>query len=122
MMRVLIVDDEPLIKRVLTLCLERAGYAVECACDGADALERVRAQSPDFMITDVNMPGMGGEELCRAIHAEFPGRSFPILVVTATTSRASCAWALDIPNTDLLEKPISPRNLIARLRRTAAAA
>ena len=120
MMRVLIVDDEPLVKRVLTHCLEREGYAVDCACNGEAALERIRAQSPDLLITDVNMPGMSGEDLCRAIHAEFPQRRFPILVMTSSSGRECRAWAEGIPDTDFVEKPVSPRILITRLGRLAA--
>ena len=120
MMRILIVDDEPLVKRVLTLCLKREGYEVDSAGDGAAALERIRTQAPDFLITDINMPGMSGEELCRTIHTEFPQRRFPILVMTSSTGRESREWANNIPNTEFLEKPLSPRNLIARLGRLAA--
>ena len=122
MMRVLIVDDEPLVKRVLALCLQREGYAVEAVAEGSAALARVRAQAPDLLITDIHMPGMGGEELCRAIHAEFPQRRFPILVMTSSSGRESRAWAEDIPNTHFLEKPLSPHNLLARLRRVAVPA
>jgi len=119
-MRVLIVDDEPHVMRVLSLCLTRAGYEVDQAMDGAAALEMINARAPDFLITDVHMPGMGGEQLCRAIHAQFPDRRFPILVMTSMTARENREWASRIPNTEFLEKPLSPRSLIDRLGRHAA--
>ncbi|MFA5913335.1 MAG: response regulator [Burkholderiales bacterium] len=119
-MRILIVDDEPHVMRVLTLCLRREGYEVDSASDGAAALTRIRSQPPDFLITDISMPGMNGEQLCRAIHAEFPQRRFPILVMTSMTGCENREWASRIPNTDFLEKPLSPRNLIARLAGFAA--
>ncbi len=119
-MRILIVDDEPHVTRVLTLCLKREGYEVDCASNGAAALTRIRSQFPDFLITDINMPGMNGEQLCRAIQAEFPQRRFPILVMTSLTGAENREWAGTIPNTDFLEKPLSPRNLIAKLGSLAA--
>jgi DNA-binding response OmpR family regulator len=119
-MRILIVDDEPHVTRVLSLCLTRAGYDVDHAPDGAAALEKIGARPPDFLITDVNMPGMGGEQLCRAIHAQYPDRRFPILVMTSMTARENREWASKIPNTEFLEKPLSPRSLIDRLGAHAA--
>jgi len=114
-MRVLIVDDEPHVMRVLELTLTRAGYRVLCVTDGSAALDSIRLHAPDVLITDIQMPVMNGRELCEAIHAEFPARSFPILVMTSGTARENREWASRIPNTDFLEKPLSPRNLIARL-------
>ena len=114
-MRILIVDDEPHVTRVLKLCLMREGHEVDCVTDGHAALARIRARAPDYLITDIQMPGMNGRELCSAIHAEFPQREFPILVMTSMTARENREWAAAIPNTDFLEKPLSPRNLVARL-------
>lgn len=114
-MRILIVDDEPHVTRVLKLCLAREGHEVECVGDGSAALAAIRMRAPDYLITDIQMPGMGGKELCLAIHAEFPQRDFPILVMTSMTARENREWAAEIPNTDFLEKPLSPRNLIVRL-------
>ena len=119
-MRILIVDDEPHVMRVLKLYLTREGHEVDCALDGAAGLAMIRAQAPDFLITDIQMPVMNGQELCRAIHAEFPQRRFPILVMTSMTARENREWASEIPDTDFLEKPLSPRNLIMQLASHAA--
>lgn len=119
-MRILIVEDEPHVMRVLTLCLRREGHEIVCAPDGAAGLAKIRVQAPDFLITDLHMPGMNGQELCRAIQAEFPQRSFPILIMTSMTARENREWASQIPDADFLEKPLSPRNLIARLGGYAA--
>jgi len=120
-MRILIVDDEPHVMRVLKLCLTREGHEIDCAGEGKAALVKIRERAPDLVITDVQMPGMGGQELCSAIHAEFPERRFPILVMTSMTARENREWAAKIPNTDFLEKPLSPRNLIARIGEHAPA-
>ena len=120
-MRILIADDEPHVFRVLKVFLERAGHSVDHAPNGALALEAVRLKAPDFLITDIQMPGMNGRELCAAIHAEFPERTFPILVMTSMTARENREWAGRIPNTEFLEKPLSPRTLIAKLSERQAA-
>ena len=120
-MRILIVDDEPHVMRVLKLCLAREGHEIDCAGEGRAALAKIRERAPELVITDVQMPGMGGQELCSAIHAEFPERRFPILVMTSMTARENREWAAKIPNTDFLEKPLSPRNLIARIGEYASA-
>ena len=117
MKRVLIVDDEPHVRRVLQLTLERAGYAVKTAYDGQAGLEHVLADPPDVLITDINMPRMTGRDLVQALHAAMPLREFPILVMTSLTAREERVWVSAIPGIDFLEKPLSPRELVARLAR-----
>ena len=112
---VLIVDDEPVGVLVIRRCLERAGHETECAGDGAAALEKIRECAPDLLITDIQMPVMGGEKLCSAIRAEFPDRRFPIIVITATIERGTREWITKIPGAEFLEKPFSPRQIVARV-------
>ena len=78
MKRILIVDDEPHVVRVLKLALERAGYLVDQAGDGKEALEYLQRSEPDVLITDIDMPRMTGRELCTHIDKELPDRSFQI--------------------------------------------
>lgn len=118
--RILLVDDQPHVVRVLRLTLEREGYTVEVAGNGAIAIEQIRMQAPDVLITDIQMPVMTGEALCRTIHAEFPQRAFPILVMTSMTERDNRKWAGEIPNTQFLEKPLSPRSLVSTLAKLVA--
>ena len=119
-MRILIVDDEPIGVLVIKRCLERAGHQTECAGDGAAALEKIRERAPDLLITDIQMPVMCGEKLCDAIRAEFPDRRFPIIVMTATVERGIREWVARIPGAELLEKPFSPRQIVARVDEHAA--
>lgn len=114
-MRILIVDDEPIGALVIKRCLERAGHETECASDGAAALEKIRERAPDLLITDIQMPVMCGEKLCGAIQAEFPDRRFPIIVMTATLERGTRDWVAGIPGAEFLEKPFSPRQIVARV-------
>jgi len=115
MKRILIVDDEPHVVRVLRLRLEREGYHVEEANEGKQALSLIRACPPDVLITDIQMHGMNGRELCLAVHAELPEREFLTLVFTSMTAREERDWVKQLPHTEFLEKPISPRLLSARL-------
>jgi chemosensory pili system protein ChpA (sensor histidine kinase/response regulator) len=113
--RVLIVDDEAVVVRVLKLVLERSGYAVESSSNGQAALERIIEQAPDVLITDIEMPRMTGEELCKQIHESFPERDYPIFVVTSVTTLEHRVWSSEIPKIVFLEKPVSARKLLAAL-------
>lgn len=118
---ILIADDQPHVIRVLKLTLEREGYEIDSVGNGAAALERIRQRAPDVLITDIQMPLMSGHELCCAIRAEFPQRTFPIFVMTSMTERDNWRWSSEIGNTRLLEKPLSPRNLVKELAGLAIA-
>lgn len=115
MKRILIADDERHVLRVLSQSLERAGFAVEGVLNGAAALDSVRAQPPDVLITDIQMPRMTGEELCKRIQQEMPERRFLIFVVTSRTEVEHREWSREIDNLQFLEKPISIRSLVAKL-------
>jgi len=115
MKRILIADDEPYVVRVLKLSLERAGYQVEWVNNGKLALERVHADPPDVLITDIQMPMMTGKELCARIKAELPQRDFLIFVVTSRTEVEHREWSSQMDKLMFLEKPVSMRNLLAKL-------
>lgn len=115
MKRILIVDDEPDVIRVLKLSLRPRGYDVESLCDPRLALDKIRSFAPDALITDVQMPGMSGRELCERIESELPLREFLILVMTAMSARENREWVGRIRNAHYLEKPLSPRSLVTLL-------
>ena len=115
MRSILVVDDDPNVSRVTKLRLEQEGYHVEVARDGAVALERLREQTFDAVITDVVMPGMDGRELCERIGEEFPDRKFFIFVATSSTEGEHRDWAGQMSRTEFLEKPLSLRHLADRL-------
>jgi CheY-like chemotaxis protein len=120
MKRILIVDDEANVTRVLKLMLERAGHAVRTAPDGEAGLASVLAEPPDAVITDIQMPRMDGRQLVRAIHERLPGRRFPIFVMTSMTAREEREWVSKIARVEFLEKPVSPRQLVGRLAQSFA--
>lgn len=117
MKKILIVDDEPHMLRVLKLTLERAGYRVQTEPDGRAGLEHVLAEPPDVLISDIKMPRMDGRDLVKAVHQALPERSFPIMVMSSLTAREEREWVRAIGNVEFLEKPVSPRQLVGRLAR-----
>jgi DNA-binding response OmpR family regulator len=112
---VLIVDDEAHVVRVLRLMLEREGYAVATAADGAEALSKMAGRRPDVMITDIQMQGMNGRDLCRAVRERYAPEPFLVLVMTSMTGAEERSWVRELANVEFLEKPLSPRQLVARL-------
>lgn len=115
MKRILIVDDEPHITRVLKLYLERVGYAVDTAQNGRAALDDILKSAPDALMTDIQMPLMTGKQLCLAIEEQLPQRTFPIFVMTSMTDREHREWTQKISNLEFLEKPLSMRAMTRAL-------
>jgi len=111
--RVLVVDDDPQIRRVLRTTLISQGYEVVDARSGDEALERVRAEKLDVVILDMNMPGMNGIETCRLIRA---GSDIAIIMLTVRDSEADKVEALDAGADDYVTKPFGSPELLARIR------
>lgn len=115
MTKVLLVDDEPQIRRIMRLALEKGGFSVDTAENGEVALAKIRLDAPDVLITDIEMPRMDGRALCAAIEKEFASRDFPIFVLTSLTEREHRDWSASIANLSFQEKPVSVRKLIGTL-------
>jgi DNA-binding response OmpR family regulator len=112
MKRVLIVDDEPHVIRIMRLALENAGYHVDEASNGLQALEYLQQQHPDAMITDIDMPRMNGRDLCLEIGETMPDRMFRIYVLTARAEDEHRVWSATLDNLEFMEKPVSVRRLV----------
>lgn len=112
---ILIVDDEAHVIRVLRLMLERSGYLVISASDGNEALAKMADRRPDAMVSDIQMAGMDGRELCRTVRTRYADEPFLILVMTSMTASDEREWVRQLANIEFLEKPLSPRQLVARL-------
>ena len=115
MKRILIVDDEPHVIRIMRLALENAGYQVDEAAHGLQAMEYLKEHCPDAMITDIDMPRMNGRELCTEIERSMPERPFPIFVLTARAEDEHRQWSAQLDNLDFMEKPVSIRRMLAML-------
>lgn len=111
--RILIVDDDPQIRRVMRVTLTGQGYEVDDAKDGESALERLRAQRFDLVLLDMNMPGMDGLEACRSIRSQ---SEVAIIMLTVRDAEADKIEALDAGADDYITKPFSPPELLARIR------
>jgi DNA-binding response OmpR family regulator len=119
--RILVADDDPKHAQLIKIYLEREGHQVLTVGDGRAALEQARARRPDLIVLDVMMPIVDGLDVCRILRAE---SNVAILLVTARSSENDMLLGLDIGADDYLSKPVSPRELTARvralLRRTGA--
>lgn len=113
--RILVVDDEPQIRRIMRTTLTGVGYEVDDAKTGEEALEKVREFRPDLVMLDMNMPGMGGLAACKAIRAD---TNLAIIMLTVRNSEQDKVAALDAGADDYVTKPFSTPELLARIRAT----
>ena len=113
--RILVVDDDPQIRRALRVSLSARGYEVEDARGGEEALNRLREEFFDLVLLDMNMPGMGGKEVCRLIRA---GSETAIIMLTVSSAEKDKVAALDAGADDYVTKPFSMPELLARIRAT----
>ncbi|MCX6054788.1 MAG: response regulator transcription factor [Chloroflexi bacterium] len=111
--KILVVDDEPQIVKVLKAYLEKDGFHVITASDGRAALATFDHEKPDFMILDLNLPSMDGLEICREIRHE---SNIPILMLTARVEEADKLIGLELGADDYVVKPFSPREVVARVK------
>lgn len=110
---IVVVDDEPQIRRVLRATLSTNGYEVIEAKSGQEAVEMVVAERPDLILLDVNMPGMSGLETCSKMRLSFDG---PIIMVTVRNAERDKIAALDAGADDFVVKPFAIGELLARIR------
>lgn len=111
--RILVVDDEPQITRVLRTSLSSQGYDIRVANDGETALEIMKDWTPDLVITDLAMPNMDGLELCRKLR---PSTPIPIIVLSVRGEERTKVQALDVGADDYVTKPFGIEELLARVR------
>jgi two-component system, OmpR family, alkaline phosphatase synthesis response regulator PhoP len=111
--RILIVDDEPKIVRLLRDYLEHAGFAVVVARDGAEALMRARTDRPDLVVLDLGLPGLDGLDITRQLRRD---SNVPIIMLTARDDETDKVLGLELGADDYVTKPFSPRELVARVR------
>jgi two-component system KDP operon response regulator KdpE len=111
--KILVVDDDPQIRRVMRATLSGHHYEVVEARNGEEALERFRQEMPDLVLLDMNMPGMDGLETCRLLRA---GSEAPILILSVRNTERDKVAALDAGADDYVTKPFGLEELLARIR------
>lgn len=112
-MKILVADDDRVLADVITFMLHKEGFEVIKAFDGSAALERWKEDEPDLLILDVNMPKMGGFEVCRRIRAQ---ADTPILMLTVRGEEEDILGGFELGADDYIVKPFSPRQLVARVK------
>ena len=117
MARILAVDDEPNIVRLIQVNLERMGYTVETANNGVQALEKIRANRPDLVVSDVMMPEMDGCELLSSIRRDPALETLPVIMLTAKTQDKDVLSGYSRGADMYLTKPFNPMELISFVKR-----
>lgn len=114
--RILVVDDDKQIVRLVKSYLEDANYSVLAAYDGEDALRVVRHERPDLIVLDIQLPGKDGWEITRYLRAQENLQAIPILMLTARVEDTDKILGLELGADDYLTKPFNPREVVARVR------
>jgi DNA-binding response OmpR family regulator len=118
---VLVVDDDPVIQRLLQVNFELEGIDVDIAVDGEEGLAKAKASPPDVVISDIMMPRMNGLELLDALRAEPKTAGLPIILLSAKAQVADVQRGLELGADDYVTKPFDPLELIDRVYKVLAA-
>ena len=116
MERVLIVDDDPDIRRLVSYNLSQAGFDIATAGTGRQALETVQKQPPDLIILDLMLPDVDGMEVCRTLRQRDNSRRIPIIMLTARGEEIDRVIGFELGADDYVMKPFSPRELVLRVK------
>lgn len=114
--RILVVDDDAIVRGTISMFLEVEGYAVQTAADGAEALEQIERERPAVVLLDMRMPVMDGWDFVRELHA----RNLDLPVVVMTAARDARRWAEEVGASAYVPKPVSLPALIARIDQLAS--
>jgi len=114
--KILIIEDDKHISKLVKYNLEKAGYGCTVADDGEEALDILSKEQPDLIILDIMLPKMDGFELCRVIKQDVKRRNIPIIMLTAKGEEVDRIVGLELGADDYVVKPFSPRELILRIK------
>lgn len=114
--RILLVDDEPDLLELVRINLHQAGYEIETAENGRDALACLRRKRPDLVVLDLMLPDLSGTEICRQIRSAPELSDLPIIMLTAKADELDRVVGLELGADDYVTKPFSPRELTLRVR------
>lgn len=115
MAHIFIIDDSPTDVRVFTTLLEKAGHKVSSASSAEEGITAVKRAKPDLVIMDVIMPGMNGFQATRTLSRDPDTANIPILIITTKSMETDRVWGLRQGAKDFLTKPVSEKELLARI-------
>lgn len=110
--KIMVVDDEPYIARVIKFKLEQEGYEVISANDGQSGLQKIKEEKPDMVLLDVMMPGLSGYEVCQKIKEDAELAGIPVVILTAKGQERDREQGLTMGASDYITKPFSPNRLL----------
>lgn len=113
--RILVIDDEPDLLELVRVNLDQAGYRVETAASGREALDRIRSSPPDLVVLDLMLPDVAGTDICRKIRADSELTGIPIIMLTAKADEVDRVVGFELGADDYVTKPFSPRELTLRV-------
>lgn len=116
MPKILIVDDEPEVPRLLRAYLEKAGFKVLIAYNGQTALQILRSEHPDLLMLDLGLPDLDGREVTQRIRHDLTLASLPIIMLTARVEDSDKITGLELGADDYITKPFNPNEVVARVR------
>lgn len=118
-MKILIADDEFIMRKTMEMRLKKDGHLIETAADGTEAMDKIRSFEPDLVITDLNMPGASGLDIIRLIRKELT-LSTPIIILSGMGDEEVVKKALSLGASDYISKPVSPGSLSEQIRKYQA--
>ena len=116
MTKILVIDDEPDAVELVEFNLRSAGYEVVTAADGAEALKKAKAHSPDLVVLDVMLPEVDGLEVCKILRRDPATSGIPLIMLTAKAAEIDRVLGLELGADDYITKPFSPRELVLRIK------
>ncbi len=116
MKRILLIEDDKDIVELVRYNLEKDGYQVQSATDGATGLAQIRKTPPDLLVLDLMLPKLSGLEICKEVRKDISLNRLPILILTAKGEEADRVVGLELGADDYVTKPFSPRELAARIK------
>lgn len=109
---VLVAEDDKIIRRLARHILERAGFEVDEAADGLEALAQIEKKKPDLLLLDIMMPHMNGYDVCTTLREQEETADLPIVIITAKTEKHAIQKGIDAGANRYLTKPLSPKILV----------
>lgn len=113
--RILIVDDSPVERHILTELLTAKGYHISTATDGAQGIEMAQQEKPDLIIMDVVMPGINGFQATRTLNRDAATRDIPVILCTTKSEETDKIWGMRQGASDYVTKPVDANTLLAKI-------